>query len=414
MEILTKTTSLFKQKTYRYFFIWQLISYVGGWMQGTALNWLVYRLTHSSLILGAVVCASLVPSLLFSPISGILTDRFKRKNVLIATQCLFLVHGTLLIILFFTNSINEWYILGLSIFFGIINSFDIPTREALIPLLVKEEDSLNAISTSSILGNAANILGPLIGGILITKYGEGICFILNVVLHVPFIIFLILVGTRKQVIKEFTSPLIHMKEGFIFSWRNKPIKALLIFLGMFSFFGLSFIAFLPIFSDEILHTGAKGLGLLTGASGLGAIVGGFYLATRPVVSIKRLVAYCGMIFSMCLLCFSISKSFIVSILLLLILGFTFMIVEVGTNTLLQAMSPDYIRGRVIGLFITMIMGMFSLGTLVMGALGKYFPIQTVTATGAFICLVSAIYFTIKVPSLIKELVALIDKKEAGT
>ncbi len=411
MGLLTQTTSLFKQKNYRFFFIWQLISYIGGWIQGTALNWLVYRLTHSSLMLGAVICASLIPALIFSPISGIATDRFNRKNVLITTQILFLVHGTILAVLFLTNSINEWYILALSIFFGVINSFDVPAREAFIPLLVKEEDFLRAISTSSILGNAANVIGPAIAGVLITKYGEGLCFILNVALHLPFVIFLFLVQARKQLIKKFDSPLSHMREGILFSLSNKPIKMLLIFIGIFSFFGLSFIAFLPIVSDKILHKGASGLGCLTGASGIGAIIGGFYLATRKIKGVKRLVAICGIVFSLCLIFFATSTNFLLSMAILLILGFTFMIVEVGTNTLLQAMSPDYIRGRVIGLFTTMIMGMFSLGTLAMGALGNIFNVQSVAIIGASICLLVGIYFSIKVPALTKEAMTLINTKE---
>lgn len=409
MDLFNNIARAFKHKNFRYYFNLQIVAYIGSWVHNTAQSWLIYKLTNSPWLLGLVAFASLIPTILFAPLSGIITDRFKRKNVLIVTQILFLFHGVILAVLYYTHVVNEWQILFLAFFFGIVNSFDEPARESFVPLLVNKEDLISAISISSIIGNTANIFGPALGGLLIATYNEGTCFVLNAILHFPLILFLIWVSPRKQVIKEFLSPFHHIKEGFLFSWNNTPIRALLLLIGIFGFCGVSFSALLPIFSDQILHHGAKGMGVLLGVSGIGAVFGGLLLASRhKVTGIKKVIANCTLLFSVCVFLFAYSKSFFFSMLLMALIGFCYTVICSGSNTALQAMTDDHLRGRVIGLYSTMVMGMYPLGSLVIGFMADKIGVSLAVAIGAGISFIAALYFRLKVPMLMKEAERLIN------
>ncbi len=217
MSIIDNITRAFKHKDYRNFFFWQFLSFTGTWLQGTAQSWLVYRLTGSALFLGLVSFASSLPALILAPISGVTADRFKRRDVLLTTQILCVIQGIILSALFFSGHINKWHILILAIFLGIANSFDVTARQTFIPLLVKKDDLINAIALNSSMFNAARIIGPALAGILISKYGEGICFILNVFSYFPFIIFLIFINLIEQEVKEFKFFFSHLKEGLLFA-----------------------------------------------------------------------------------------------------------------------------------------------------------------------------------------------------
>ncbi|MBI3590987.1 MAG: MFS transporter [Candidatus Melainabacteria bacterium] len=412
MTFIENLSRAFKHKNYRQYFFWQFLSFVGTWTQSTAQSWLVYKLTGSALFLGFVSFAASLPALIFSPLSGLAADHFKRKNVLIVTQALCLVQGIIMIALYFSGHINKWHILYLSVFLGIANSFDVTARQSFIPLLITKNDLLNAIALNSSMFNAARIFGPAIAGILIAAYGEGICFVLNVLSYIPIIIFLILVKAKEQEVRKPASPFEHLKEGLSFAWKNKPIRALLLLVGIISFWGMSFTTLMPIFSDQILHSGSKGLGILMGASGVGAVVGGLFLASRQqVTGIKKIIAFCSVLFSICIFIFSYSKSLFLSMFLLGVTGFCFMIINAGSNTAMQAMSPDYLRGRVIGLYTTMFMGMFPLGSLTIGFLAHHLGTCKAVTVCSCVCFLVGIYFSLQVPKLAKETKSLIDNQD---
>ena len=412
MSIATNITRAFKHKNYRDFFFWQFLSFTGTWLQVTAQSWLIYRLTGSALFLGLVGFASSLPALILAPLSGVTADRFKRRDVLLTTQILCVIQGVILAALFFSGHINKWHILILAILLGIANSFDVTARQTFIPLLVNRNDLINAIALNSSMFNAARIIGPAIAGILISKYGEGICFVLNVFSYLPFIVFLIFIKLKEQEVKEFKSSFSHLKEGVLFAWNTRPIRNLLFLLGAYSLCGMSFTTLMPIFSDQILHKGAKGLGILMGASGIGAVVGALFLASRQrVLGIKKIIAFCGLLSSICIFIFAFSKLYFLSISLLTIIGFCSIIIISGSNTAMQAMSPDYLRGRIVGLFSMMFMGVFPLGSLAIGYLAHIFNATTAVSTGASICFLVAIYFSTKVPKLTKEAKELICTQE---
>ena len=400
MGIFKNITRTFKYKNFRGFLFWQFLSFTGTWIQGTAQSWLIYRLTGSALFLGLVSFAGSLPALILSPLSGVIADRFKRKNVLLVAQILCTLQGILLSILFFGGIINKWHILVLAVFLGIANAFDVTSRLTFIPLLVSKDEFLNAIALNSSMFNAARIIGPACAGILISQYGEGICFILNVLSYIIFIMFLFSIKVEDKVEKEHLSALSHLKEGFLFAWNTSPIRSLLFLLGVFSFWGMSFTTLMPIFSDRILHKGAQGLGVLMGASGIGAVTGGLFLASRQkILGIKKIVALCSIIASLGLLAFALSKIYLLSILILTVTGFCFVVIVSGSNTSMQAMSPEHLRGRVTGLFSMMFMGVFPLGSLLMGYLAYLFNVQIAVSIGAVICLVSGIYFSFIVSKL---------------
>ena len=412
MTLFDNITRGFKHKNFRNFFFWQFLSFTGTWIQGTAQSWLVYRLTGSALFLGLVSFASSLPALILAPISGVTADRFKRRDVLLITQILCVIQGIILSALFFSGHINKWHILILAVFLGIANSFDVTARQTFIPLLVTKGDLLNAIALNSSMFNAARIIGPALAGIIISKYGEGICFILNVLSYLPFIIFLLLVKIKEHEVSEFTSSLAHLKEGISFAWNTSPIRNLLLLLGTYSLCGMSFTTLMPIFSDQVLHQGAKGLGTLMGASGIGAVIGALFMASRQkVLGIKKIIAFCGILSSICIFIFAFSKIYLLSISLLTIIGFCSIIIISGSNTAMQAMSPDHLRGRIVGLFSMMFMGIFPLGSLMTGYLANTFSAQIAVATGAIICFLTAIYFSMKVPRLTKQARELICTQE---
>lgn len=409
--MLKNISRAFKHKNYRYYFIFQLFSFTGTWIQGTAQSWLVYRLTESAMFLGAVSFAGAIPALFLAPLAGVVADNIKRKYILVTTQILCLIQGLAIIILYFTDVINEWHVLFLAVLLGLANSFDMTARQSFVPLLVSREDLPNAIALSSSMFNVARMLGPAIAGFLIASFGEGICFIVNVISYIPIIIFIFWVKTQKQIIKRSSSVLTHLKEGLEYAWNNKPVRALLLMVGIFSFFGASLSTLMPIFSDQILNSGPQGLGILNAVAGGGAVCGGIFLASRrQVIGIKKLIAISAITCSLCLGAFAISKVFVFSCLALIISGFGFILIFAGSNTLLQAMSPDSLRGRVVSLFSCMLMGMYPLGSLSIGFLAQQLGVSSAVLLGASICLMIAIYFNYRVPSLTKDAKELIDEQ----
>ncbi len=412
MSLFDNITRAFKHKNFKNFFFWQFLSFTGTWLQSTAQSWLIYRLTGSAFFLGLVGFAGSLPALILAPISGVIADRFKRRHVLLTTQILCVIQGIALATLYFSGHITKWHILILAVFLGIANSFDVTARQTFIPLLVTKGDLLNAIALNSSMFNAARIIGPSIAGILISKFDEGICFVLNIFSYLPFIVFLSFIKVKEHELSEFTSSMAHLKEGISFAWNTRPIRNLLLLLGTYSLWGMSFTTLLPIFSDQILHQGAKGLGTLMGASGIGAVTGALFMASRQkILGIKKIIAFCALLASICIFTFAFSRIYVFSILLLAVIGFCSIIIVSGSNTSMQSMSPDHLRGRIVGLFSMMFMGVFPLGSLAVGYMAHLCTAPIAVSIGASICFLMAIYFSTKVPRLTQEAKELICTKE---
>jgi MFS family permease len=388
-------------RNYRLFFAGQLISLVGTWMQMVAQSWLVYRLTGSSFLLGAVGFASQIPVFLLAFIGGNVADRYNRHRVVIGTQTAAMVLAFVLAALTLTDVVQVWHIFVLSALLGVVNAFDMPARQAFTVELVGKEDLMNAIALNSSIFNGARVLGPSIAGILIAGIGDGWCFFANGASYIAVIAGLLLMKMppRTEQAKK-PSSISHVLEGFLYARRTRPIRALLVLLAVISVVGMPYSVLMPIFADKILHGGAKGLGILMGATGLGALAGSLALAAKKGTSgLGKITAYACAGFAASLILFSISRSFWVSAIFLIPVGFCFMVSLASTNTLIQVMVPDELRGRVLAVHVMMFMGMAPFGSFLAGAVAERLGAPVTVAMGAVCCLGGALLFMVRLPKL---------------
>jgi MFS family permease len=373
-------------------------------MQTVAQSWLVYRLTGSAILLGLVGFASQIPVFLLAPIGGAMADRRSRHRIIIVTQIVAMLLAFVLAGLTLTHRIHVWHLFVLAALLGVAYAFYVPAASAFVVDMVGKEDLMNAIALNSSLVNGARIVGPAIAGILVASIGEGWCFLVNGASYVAVIVgFLMMSISPHRKVPLPGSPLADIVEGFHFVWRTSPVRALLLLLGAVSLFGTPYAVLMPLFADQILHGGASALGLLMGASGLGALIGALSLAVRNKVrGLGRWVAVSTAGFGVSLILFSLSHSFWLSAALLLPVGFTMMIEMAASNTLIQAMVPDNLRGRVMAVYSMMFMGMAPIGALVAGSLAHSLGAPRTVLFGGAVCIVGAAVFALRLPKLREE------------
>ena len=398
---LSLTLRALKHRNFQLFFSGQLISVTGTWMQSIAESWLVYRLTGSSLLLGTTGFCSQFPVFLFAPVGGIVADRYSRQRVVIATQIASMILALTLAILTLTNLVQVWHVMVLAALLGVVNAFDIPGRQAFLVDMVGKEDLMNAIALNSSMFNAARIVGPAIAGILVAKIGEGWCFFSNGVSYIAVIAGLMLMRVPQPArLASAGSPVAHMMEGFRFVRHTKPIWVILLLLGLVSLVAMPYTVLMPIFADKILHGGARGLGILMGATGAGALLGALTLASRTGVrGLGRWVAFSCGAFGVSLVLFACSRNFWLSAVLLLPVGFWMMLQMSSSNTLVQAMSPDHLRGRVMAVYSMMFMGLAPFGAFFGGALADRIGAPLTVGGGAVAAVAGSIWFYLHLPKI---------------
>lgn len=397
-----------RHRNFRLFFVGQLISLIGTWMQTVAQSWLIYRLTGSSLLLGTVGFASQFPVFLLAPLGGIVADRFPRHRVVITTQTLLMVQAFLFALLTLAGWIRTWEIIVLAAVQGTVNAFDVPGRQAFLIEMVSREDLMNAIALNSSMFNAARIIGPALAGALVAAIGEGWCFFANGVSFLAVLASLLVMRLeRVRPSEAAASAWQAVAEGFAFARQAAPIRALLLLIGLVSLVAMPYTVLMPIFADRILGGGASGLGVLMAATGVGALAGALTLAARKGVrGLGRWVATSAAAFGVSLILFAFSRSFWLSFLLLVPTGFTMMVETASTNTLLQAMTPDRLRGRIMALYSMMFMGLAPFGALLAGALADRIGAPWTVASGGFACLLGAGLFARRLPVLREQAVQL--------
>lgn len=363
-------------------------------MQNVAQSWLVYKLTGSSLLLGAVGFASQIPIFLLSPIAGAIVDRRNRHRLIIATQALSMILAFILAGLTLLHVVTVRQIFVLAALLGFVNAFDIPGRQAFLVEMVGREDLMNAIALNSSMFNGARVVGPAIAGILVASIGEGWCFFANAVSYIAVIAGLMMMRVpQRDVPLRETSAWLDIKEGFQWVWTTKPILALLLLVGVVSLVGMPYAVLMPIFADRILHSGARGLGILMGFSGAGALIGALALAAKSGLrGLSIWVTACSASFGVFLIFFARSKMFWVSAVLLIPVGMFMMVQMASTNTLIQAMVPDRLRGRVMSVYSMMMMGMAPLGALLAGALSDRIGASLTVAIGGLGSILGSIWF----------------------
>src|ERR1700678_2385952 len=403
-----------RHRNFQLFFSGQMISLIGTWMQNVAQAWLVYRLTGSSLLLGVVGFAGQIPVFLLAPIGGLAADRWNRHRIVIGTQIVSMILACILAILTLLHIVAVWEIVVLAALLGAVNAFDIPARQSFLIDMVGKDDLMNAIALNSSMFNGARVIGPAIAGILVAKIGEGWCFFANAVSYIAVIIGLLLMKVLSPARASMASPLEHMLEGFRFVKRTAPIRGLLLLLGIVSLVGMPYVVLMPFFADKILHGGARGLGILMGSTGVGALLGALTLAFRQgVKGLGRWVAWCCAGFGASLIVFALSHSFWLSVVLLLPVGYTMMLQMACSNTLIQVMVPDALRGRVMAVYSMMFMGMAPIGALLGGALAERLGAPVTVAIGGLASVAAPCWFGMHLPKIRVEARRLIMAQAAG-
>jgi MFS family permease len=401
LSILNTALRALRHRNYRLFFAGQLVSLIGTWMQTIAQSWLVYRLTGSSLMLGSIGFASQIPIFLLAFVGGTVADRYNRHRIIVGATAASMILALILSVLTLTETVRIWHIFVLSVLLGIVNAFEMPARQAFVVELVRKEDLMNAIALNSSVFNGARVLGPSVAGILIAGIGEGWCFFANGISYIAAIAGLLLMRLEAhERTARSQSAISNVLEGFQFVRCTKPIRALLLLLGLVGLFAMPYSVLMPIFADKILHGGPRGLGILMGATGLGALAGSVFMAAKSDTrGLGKMVAFACAGFASGLILFSISRTFWLSALCLVPVGFSLMVQMACTNTLIQIMVPDSLRGRVMSTHVWMFLGMAPFGSFLAGAIANHVGAPATILIGATLCLTGSGLFASRLPRL---------------
>ncbi len=404
----------FRHRNYRLFFAGQLVSLIGTWMQWVAQSWLVYRLTDSAALLGLVGFASQIPILLLSPIGGAIADRLARHRILLVTQTTSMILALLLAFLTLTEHIQIWEVFVLASLLGVVNAFDVPTRQAFVIEMVGHADLPNAIALNSSMFNGARLVGPALAGLMVAAVGEGWCFLFNAMSFVAVLGALLVMRLPDRPPRRATGKVMTQAvEGLVFVTRTGPIRSLLLLLGLFSLVGMSYVVLMPVFADRILGGGPLTLGVLMSAAGLGALLGALTLAMRRGLgNISTWIANGALAFGLALSLFAWSTNFWLSVLLLVGVGYAMMVQMASTNTLVQAMVPDVYRGRAMAAYSMMFLGMAPIGALLAGMVAENTSAPTAVALGGGTCVMAALLFRCGLPTLREEACRLVKAQTA--
>ena len=359
-------------------------------MQSVAQGWLVYTLTHSPFLLGLTSFCGLVPVFFMSAFGGTISDRVDRRRMLVVTQSLSMLQAAILAGLTLAHVVQVWEVIVLAASMGLINSFDVPTRQAFTIEMVGREDLRNAIALNSVMFNLARIIGPGAAGLLVAVAGEGVCFALNAVSYGAVLTSLLLMHVVPRAIRKQGHPLRELQAGFVYAWNNHAIRVSLLLVAVSSCFGAAYLALMPAFARDVLHENSVGLGLLMGSVGVGAL-GGAYALSRlheRHLTLAPILAAGG--FGLGLILFSQSHSLYLSIALILPTSFCMMLLGGTTNTIIQTVADDHFRGRVVSLYAMSFMGMMPWGALLLGTLATHIGIGEAITAGGSVCILAAI------------------------
>jgi len=378
-------------RNYRLFFSGQLVSLIGTWMQTVAQSWLVYRLTGSELLLGLVGFTSYIPVFVFATLGGALADRRERRRILVTTQSLALAQALVLAGLTLTGAVQVWHIFLLAGLLGLVNAFDIPARQAFSVELVGRADLQNAIALNSSAFNGARMVGPAVAGVMVAWLGEGWCFAVNGASYLAVIAGLLAMRIVPRERVASGGLWVNLTEGLGYVRHTPPVRAVLLMLGMASLVGMPYAVLMPVFAADVLKTGPSGLGWLMSCAGLGALGAALTLTLRRQVhGLERWVARASLGFGAALIAFSASRGFALSAGLLVAVGYSMMLQMASSNTLVQHMVPDRLRGRVMAVYSMMFMGMAPFGALLAGALAHRIGAPATVALGGCVCIAGSL------------------------
>jgi MFS family permease len=389
-------------RNYRLFMVGQGVSLIGTWMQQTGIQWLVYDMTHSPVMLGGVLFFGQIPAFFLAPFAGVLSDRLDRRRTLFVTQAVAMTQAIVLVLLMWTGHIEIWQIIVLSAVLGVVNAFDMPTRQAfLIDMAPNRADLPNAIALNSSMVNLSRLIGPLLGGLLIAWGGVLACFEANALSYVAVIVALSAMRDLPVRPSRANGPMFRgLVEGFAYAFGFAPIRALLLMVAMTSVFGISVMTLLPVFAKDVLNGDSRLFGYLSGASGVGSLAAALYLASlTTVVGLGRKIAWAAIGMGASSIAFSASRTEALSLGILVLFGFSFMLLLAGCNTLLQTVVDDDKRGRVMSLYTMAFMGTVPLGSLLAGALASSLGAPMAAQASGAACIAGALLFAWRLPRL---------------
>jgi MFS family permease len=405
-EGLSRAWRALRHRNFRLFFSGQSISLIGTWMTRIATSWLVYRLTGSALLLGVVGFVGQIPTFLLAPFAGVWVDRLNRRNVLVWTQVLAAVQSLILAFLTLSKVVNIEEILVLSAFQGLINAFDMPGRQAFLIEMVEDRKDLgNAIAINSSMVNLARLIGPTIAGLIIAASSEGYCFLIDGISYLAVIASLLLmriVPVAVAIETKRPSMMAQMREGWDFVISFVPIRSILILFAMTSLMGIPYTVLMPIFASKVLHGGPHTLGFLMGSAGTGALVAALSLAfRRSVVGLTGVVPSSAMVFGAGLILFGLSHVLWLSMLMMLLVGFGMMMGMASSNTIIQTLVKENMRGRVMSYYTMAFVGMAPFGSLLAGGLAHWFSAPIAVILTGSCCMAGALWFTTQLRAMRK-------------
>ena len=383
-----------KSRNFRLYFGGMCISLIGTWIQQIAMSWLVYRLTGSIFLLAMVTFMSQIPILLVTPFVSVFVDRIDKRKILIFTQSFSMCQALLLALLTFSGSIAVWHILLLSLLLGCVNALDNPTRQAFYPGLVPQAHLGNAIALNSTVINGSRLIGPAIGGVLIGMLGESWCFLLNGISYIGVIFALFLMKLPHSAPQNNRQNLLtDLAEGFTYVSSSIPLRALLLLMCVVSFFGLPLMTFFPAYVKDILGGDSAMLGYLLSCTGIGSLSAALLLAVRrSVPGLSKVISISAFLLGLCLLQISFIATPWMAAILCVFIGFTIIATVASINTLLQTLSDEDKRGRVMGYLAMAFTGITPLGSLALGALEKHSGLPSIILVSGICCLTGALLF----------------------
>jgi MFS family permease len=376
-----------RHRNYRLFLTGQVISTVGTWMQSVAMPWLALQLTHSGLLVGLVLAAQFLPVLMGGPLAGVVADRYRKRDILLVAQVLFMIPPFALFLVSAGGQAQYWMVIVAAFATGTVALFDLPTRQAFVIEMVGKQDLMNAIALNSSVFNASAVIGPSIAGLVIAAIGVPVCFLANSVSYLGAVAALLLMRELPGAVPRHDDlPFIsRLVEGATYARHERVVGMLLIAVGVFSLFAMNRLTLVPLFADEILHVGAHGFGFLLGSMGLGSLAGALTLAFSPVLgSDPRRQLWMAIIWVAALLAFSISRVFVLSMVALFVAGYCQISFVAAANNRIQTITPDHLRGRVMSLYAQALIGVGPVGALQAGALATLFGAPWAMAIGAVV------------------------------
>jgi MFS family permease len=391
-----------RHRNFKLFFFGQSISMIGTWMTRLATSWLVYRMTHSALLLGIVGFSGQIVSFLLAPFAGVWVERIDRRKLLVWTQAAAAAQSLAMAALALAHVITLWEIIALAAFQGLINAFDMPGRQSFLVQMVEDRNDLsNAIAINSSMANGARLIGPAIAGLVIAAVGEGWCFLIDGVSYLPVIASLLMMSIKPLEIRRTANSMVEqMREGWDYVRTFRPMRTILLIFALLSLMGWPYSVLLPVFAGQVLHGGAHTLGWLTGASGVGALTSALSLTVRKsVLGLTRMIQIAAAMLGGGLILFGLSHTLWLSLLLMGFIGFGLMQSAAVSNTIIQSLVTEDMRARVMGYYTMAFFGAAPFGSLLAGTLAHRIGAPyTVIVTGLF-CLAGSLWFSLERPKI---------------